>query len=554
MSSDEKKGTEGSTENVEDVQPSPPESDHKPKHDAADDSMDGSSVWECVKQNPKAIFYSFLMSVGPTAFGFDNLVVGLVASMPGFQMVFGDMIDGKLFIPSLWLALWNAMTAVGIMVGAVTNGYVQDRFGRRWSFSLGGAIATVGIAICYISDRRDSLGDRRNMFLGGKILLGAGLGIFQSTSQTYISEIAPARIRGPLLSSYTLMSVVGQLIGTSIVYARVKMLEPSSYQVPLASQWAFSGAIILIGLIIPESPVYYLKKNNMDKAARCYRRLYFGTDHTAAITKMKETLDYEQTNELHGKQSSLLLECFRGVNWRRTRIAILAVSLQQCLGMSYVGHCAYILQQAGMAADRTLMLMQVAIAVGLPANIISWFLMATLGRRTIILHSTVAVGFLWLASGIAGCFSGNHTALWFVGIAMIIIMFTFGLGVGGAYPVIAAEVSASQLRAQTQGIAYMSGGFSTWLFSFVVPYMFNTDEGNLGARTGFVFAALCALGAVVVWVEFPETKGRSYLELDEMFDLKLPARKFGSFVFGGEAGKAGQEEGDRKEAARAEGV
>jgi hypothetical protein len=85
MSSDEKKGSDGSTENVENVQPSPPESDHKPKHDAADDSMDGSSVWECVKQNPKAIFYSFLMSVGPTAFGFDNLVVGLVASMPGFQ-------------------------------------------------------------------------------------------------------------------------------------------------------------------------------------------------------------------------------------------------------------------------------------------------------------------------------------------------------------------------------------------------------------------------------------------------------------------------------------
>lgn len=122
-------------------------------------------------------------------------------------MVFGEMIDGKLFVPSLWLALWNAMTAVGIMVGAVTNGYVQDRFGRRWSFSLGGVIATVGIAICYISDRRNLLGDRRNMFLGGKIVLGAGLGIFQSTSQTYISEIAPVRICGPLLSSYTFMSV-----------------------------------------------------------------------------------------------------------------------------------------------------------------------------------------------------------------------------------------------------------------------------------------------------------------------------------------------------------
>lgn len=109
------------------------------------------------------------------------------------------------------------MTAAGIMLGAITNGYVQDRFGRRLSFSLGGVIATVGIAICYVSDRRDLLGDRRSAFLGGKIVLGCGLGIFQSTSQTYISEIAPARIRGPLLSSYTFMGVC---LNDGLLYSR----------------------------------------------------------------------------------------------------------------------------------------------------------------------------------------------------------------------------------------------------------------------------------------------------------------------------------------------
>jgi hypothetical protein len=64
-----------------------------------------------------------------------------------------------------------------------------------------------------------------------------------------------------------------------------------------------------------------------------------------------------------------------------------------------------------MAANKSLMLMQVAIGVGLPANVISWFLMATMGRRTIILWSTLAVGLLWLASGIAGCFPSSNTAL-----------------------------------------------------------------------------------------------------------------------------------------------
>lgn len=83
MSHTQKKDDLGSAENVEDAQASPPAHEHE--HEHPEGSLDDLSVWKCVKQNPKAIFYSFLMSIGPTAFGFDNLVVGLVASMPGFQ-------------------------------------------------------------------------------------------------------------------------------------------------------------------------------------------------------------------------------------------------------------------------------------------------------------------------------------------------------------------------------------------------------------------------------------------------------------------------------------
>lgn len=63
---------------------------------------------------------------------------------------------------------------------------------------------------------------------------------------------------------------------------------------------------------------------------------------------------------------------------------------------------------------------------------------------------------------------------------MVINNFIYGSGVGGVYPVLAAETSSVKLRAKTLSIGFVVNAFFSWLFNFVVPYMFNTDEGNLG--------------------------------------------------------------------------
>ncbi len=118
----------------------------------------------------------------------------------------------------------------------------------------------------------------------------------------------------------------------------------------------------------------------------------------------------------------------------------------------------------------------------------------------------------------------------FIGIVLIIIFVVYSLSVGAAYPVIAAETSSLHLRAASQSIGFFSQFLFAWIFSFTIPYMYAADAGNLGGKVGFIFAVLSAIALAIVWFEIPEMKNRTFAELDEMFELKLPTRMFNNYT------------------------
>ena len=101
------------------------------------------------------------------------------------------------------------------------------------------------------------------------------------------------------------------------------------------------------------------------------------------------------------------------------------------------------------------------------------------------------------------------------------------LGVGTAYPIVAAEIPSVTLRAKTLGLGFLVNAFMTWVFSFCVPYMFNADQGNLGGKIGLVFCGFCMIGFVLSWIEIPETKNVTYVQLDSLFQQLTPTRAFG---------------------------
>lgn len=101
-----------------------------------------------------------------------------------------------------------------------------------------------------------------------------------------------------------------------------------------------------------------------------------------------------------------------------------------------------------------------------------------------------------------------------------------GMGIWPASHVVAAETSSLQLRAKSQGIGWFVSGVATGVFSIILPYIYNADEGNLRAKSGFVMAGFAAVGVVGTWFAVPEMKGRSPLEIDRMFVLGLSTRAF----------------------------
>ena len=113
-----------------------------------------------------------------------------------------------------------------------------------------------------------------------------------------------------------------------------------------------------------------------------------------------------------------------------------------------------------------------------------------------------------------------------MGCAIVLTNFVYGLGVGSVYPVVAAETSNLHLRAKTQALGFTVQFIVSWAFQYAVPYMYSTDEGNLGGKVGFIFAGLSGFALAVVFLEIPDMKGLSVEEIDERFENKVLTRSF----------------------------
>ncbi|KAJ1327003.1 MFS transporter SP family general alpha glucoside:H+ symporter [Microdochium nivale] len=484
------------------------------------------STFQLIKENPRVILFAFLANCGALLFGFDILVQGAVNALPAFSMYYGSPFGDQLILPALWQGLWVATASLGIMVGAVSNGFLQDKLGRKWMFTVGGFISCAGTAVVYVSSDQAGLDARRGVLLVGKFIIGIAMGIMMSTCQTYVSEISPPRLRTVLLGFYPFFITVGQMIAISLVFSGVMNFTSQAFKMPFAAQWAFGGWAIVVGLIIPESPVYLVSKGKLAAAEKAMKMTYGSKTPVAErIQSIESTIEHERLMASESGNASYA-ECFKGTNLRRTRIVALLHTLQQLIGVSLVANSTYFFIMAGMAPTLSLTVNQIGVGLSMLFTLTSWIIMAKVGRRTAILASFAVAGVVFLAMGIAGFFPGSQSAVLFVGCAVVITASAGNVGVGTAYTIVAAEVPSLKLRAKTTGVGFFVNAFMMWIFNFSVPYMFNADAGNLGGKIGFVFAGFCIIGYVLSWLEIPETLNLTYAEIDYLFQQNTPTRAF----------------------------
>lgn len=310
-------------------------------------------------------------------------------------------------IPSQWLSLWNASAPLGMMLGSVVGGWLQDRFGRRMSLGLGSLTSALGVAVVFSSAYATS--GRQVVFGAGKFTQGLTIGVVVTTTQTYISEVLPSTLRGPLLAFFPIFFLIGQLVSAIIVLGLQNKVGRMQYLSAIISEWPFSALPVILAIVMPESPVHLVRKGNVTGAIKAQKRLDSPhMDSYAKVAELKQSVEQEEKKA--AGEGSTYLDCFKGTDFRRTGLAVFGSVLPQLFGLPILGDGPYFLQKAGMEDSTSFIFLLTGILCGITGTIISMWLLTFIGRRKLVLNTLLPLTGLWLVMGIAGTIQAKFSA------------------------------------------------------------------------------------------------------------------------------------------------
>ncbi|KFY77499.1 hypothetical protein V501_07581 [Pseudogymnoascus sp. VKM F-4519 (FW-2642)] len=494
---------------------SPSNLDQKAEEHEFMEAENQMTLWQAAVAHKRILLYCIVPYLCGMTYGYDVIANGATLAMPSFLIYFGAFDSaGNLFIPSIWTSLWVAMTNLGQAVGSFAGGPLAHRFGRRYVIMAFSIVSIVGVSLQFTATTRGIL-------LGGKIINGFAVGGLLAVGTTYASEVAPLRLRAPVQQGLVFCAVVMQGCGLGVIRAFVTRLDPAAFRIVFGLQWVV-GSLPLLAFFIPESPTWLLSRGRTDDARASLNRLYKKNNVELRLDALQATL----TAETAGEKEGSFIECFKGTNLKRTAtVSLLFFGSGGLIGASFLSQNIYFLLTVGLEAVHSFdigiggfFLACVAIAIG-------WFFTDVIGRRTLWL---VGVSGNAVAMAVIGAlsFDSSRAGLWAIAVLMnVLISFQIYTCVSTSWTM-APELSSYRLRQHTQSFGYIIQALSSWFFQFIVPYMYNIDSGNLGAKTGFVFAGTSVLLFCISWFVVPETSGLSVEDIDAAYIDRVSPRKF----------------------------
>ncbi|KAF3351014.1 hypothetical protein VdG2_00521 [Verticillium dahliae VDG2] len=440
------------------------------------------SPWDCMQQNPEIALLTLYANIGSAMVGYENVALSVCLAMPAFQMTFASEVNGIL------------ITRTGTAI----------------------ICSVTGTAINYVAETPAVL-------LGGKIVTGFAVGLVLAGTQTYVSEIAPLPMRGIALSANTIMLNLGLLMAISATFSRLSIMDPSTFRVVFAAAWVFPG-LLLLGLpFVPESPYWLVMKGKQQEARRALQKLSpAGSNVEAALVQIQCTVEAERA--LSAEKASLI-DCFRGTNLRRTRIILICMYMPQIFGASLSANAPYFLNQTGLDSHTVVMLVQIRISLGVVSALVNVFFMMRLRHRPLIFAGVSFCVLMYLTMGIFGTMERSPRNLKIIGIALLITSISYGPAVG-ASTAVAGETSATRLRSKSMGLGEGFSAICSVLWQIILPCLFNQDQANLGGNIGWIFFAMGAIYLAITYFDVSGTKGRTYAQLDTMFEKRVSARRF----------------------------
>ena len=442
-------------------------------------------------------------------------------------------------LPSWQKSLIVSILSAGTFFGALMAGDIADFTGRRTTIILGCIVFIVGVIL-------QTASSSYGLLVAGRLVAGFGIGFVSAIIILYMSEIAPKKVRGAIVSGYQFCITIGILLASCVDYGTQNYTNSGSYRIPIAVQmvWAL---ILATGLFfLPESPRYFVKRGKIDRAAEVLGRLRGQPRDSEFIqTELAEIVanhEYELSVIPQGSYFNSWANCFKGSlfhqksNLRRTILGTSLQMMQQWTGINFIFYFGTtFFQQLGTISNPFLIGL-ITTLVNVCSTPISFYTIERFGRRTLLIWGALGMLVCEFIVAIAGTVDGSNPNTVKAEISFICIyIFFFASTWGPGAWVVIGEIYPLPIR--SRGVALSTASNWMWncvsrlaprclcqsltefqIIAVITPYMVDGDQGNLGPKVFFVWGSLCVGCFIYAYMLIPETKGLSLEQVDRMLE------------------------------------
>jgi sugar porter (SP) family MFS transporter len=434
--------------------------------------------------NRKILIWSITAALAGFLFGFDVVVIS--GADQKLQALWGssDSFHGSVV---MGMALW------GTVLGAIFGGVPTNKYGRK------NTLLVIGILFA-VSAIGSAFANGPYFFAFARFIGGVGVGASTIAAPAYISEIAPAKNRGRLVAMYQFNIVFGIMIAFLSNYLLSGVGE-NAWRWMVGVEAIPAVLYILFALKLPKSPIWLLSQSRETEAREVLKLIDEDVDVEAEIKA------FNSHNDKSDKSETIFIKKYRFP----LILAFLIAFFNQFSGINAVlFYAPRIFESAGLGESAAL-LNSIGIGVtNLVFTLLGVFLIDKLGRKTLMYFGSI--GYIIALGLLSAAFLLEWT-----GMAIPFFIFLFigahAIGQGAVIWVFISEIFPNHLRASGQAF----GSSTHWVLAAIIPSIFPFLLDLLGGGIIFmVFAGMMVLQLLFVAFMMPETKGKTFEELEEI--------------------------------------
>ncbi|HVU34672.1 MAG TPA: sugar porter family MFS transporter [Opitutaceae bacterium] len=443
---------------------------------------------------------SLIAALGGLLFGYDWVVIG--GAKPFYERFF-DLTDPRAQGWAMSCAL------IGALIGASVSGVATDRWGRK-------GLLLVSAALFAVSSLATGLAGTFGTFIAWRIIGGSAIGLASSLSPMYIAEVAPAAVRGRLVSLNQLTIVCGILLAQIVNWLIARPVPAGATAAEILHSWngqvgwrwmfgvtAVPSLLFLVGtFFVPESPRWLMKSGRREQAGRTLRRINGDAGGQAALDEIEATLR-DETERVDWR--ALFSPKVRGA----LAFGIVLAVFQQWCGINVVfNYAEEVFSAAGYSVSDILLNIVITGAVNLVFTFVAIGCVDRFGRRILMLVGAAGLAIIYTVLGL-GYATHSH------GVHMLLLVLAaiacYSMSLAPVTWVLISETFPNRVR----GLAMSVAVTFLWIACFILTYTFPLLNRGLGAAgTFWIYAGVCAVGFVYLYFQLRETKGKTLEELE----------------------------------------